>query len=195
MKHAMQALLLICIWGGAAVAEAATYMVEILVFAREHADTSEYFPVEPGLPDYAGVPTLDELGQHMLDPGNGRLGPEKYTLRQSRDYEPVFHGLWRQPAGSRQSPQKVRISSGVDTPDTPPMIEGVVGLGRGRYIHLDIDLVMRGPRIPVSPEQFQAGETGVRYQRYRLIAERKMGVNRLHYIDHPKMGVLVRVYR
>jgi hypothetical protein len=48
---------------------------------------------------------------------------------------------------------------------------------------------------PRSPLQAAAENSQPEYQFYRLTAHRKMGARELHYIDHPKMGVLVEVTR
>ncbi len=179
MVQRMKWVLLLLALGASSGSQASNYLIEILVFARDDPGASEYLPPDPGLPDYSGTATPGEVGQ-MLDPAQGQLGPERHTLTRSGAGQPLFHGLWRQPVGSRNNPRKVRITSS-EQRDGLPQVEGVVAIGRGRFLHLHLDLLTR-------PLQGSSGQPT-----YRLIAQRRMGSNELHYIDHPKVGVLVRI--
>jgi len=66
-------------------------------------------------------------------------------------------------------------------------MEGILTLSRHRYLHADVDLLLRRPDgvDPVS------GTTARRT--YRLQAHRRMRSGELHFIDHPAMGVLIKV--
>lgn len=172
---------------------AGLYQVEVLVFAREDLASSEYLPPDPGRPDLSSATSLEQLGYPILDSSRASLGPEKYTLSRQGDAEPLFHQLWQQPMRPRTNPQRIYIISGTQDPLTPPLLEGVLEIGAGRFFHLGLDLVMRGNRLPPTTQPGQPSAT--HYQTYRLSAQRKMSRNEVHYIDHPRMGVLVVIRR
>ena len=51
-------------------------------------------------------------------------------------------------------------------------------MSRGRYLHLDTDLVLRD---------------AVSAQPYRIRLHRRLRSEELHHLDHPAIGVLVRI--
>ena len=51
---------------------------------------------------------------------------------------------------------------------------------RGRFLHLDTDLLLRAPDSS---------------QTYRVQLSRRMRSDELHYVDHPKLGILIRAER
>jgi len=109
----------------------------------------------------------------------------------------LIHRAWVQPIGSRKGAAAVYLkSSGSvdledDAPDSgrtgaPPM-EGTLTLSRNRYLHADLDLLLRRAD-GVDPVSGTAAR-----RTYRLHAQRRMRSGELHYIDHPAMGVLIKV--
>ena len=194
MKRIVFAVLLLLITAGD-VLGAGVYTVEVLVFARDDLASTEYFPPDPGSPDYTGAATLEELGFSEIASSSGTLGPEKYTLAKYGEAEPLYHKVWRQPMRSRTSPDRIHISTGSDDPLSPPLLEGVLELGAGRFFHIGVDLLLRGQRLSAAAGVRQIGPSGPGYQFYRMTAQRKMKRNELHFIDHPKMGILVVIRR
>lgn len=81
-----------------------------------------------------------------------------------KGYKVLFHQAWRQTAGGRSSNAWYGLNG--------PNLRGVVRLSRGRYLHVDTDLTVGG---------------------IRAREHRRMRSRELHYIDHPRIGVLVRV--
>jgi hypothetical protein len=184
---------------------ASYYGVELLVFALDDPAATEYLANDPGSPDFSAARTPAELGFSEKDPDAGNMGPEKYTLRTQADAEILYHGRWVQPMAHRTAPTPIRITAPAPVAGDPPLLDGVLKIGAGRFIHIDADLRMRGPRL-TSPRASAppagsalaarpAENATPEYQFYRLTAHRKMSRNQLHYIDHPKMGILVRVTR
>ncbi len=68
-------------------------------------------------------------------------------------------------------------------------IEGILGVTRGRYLHLDTRLWYTGMQI--------RRRRRIRWREdplyMELREERRMRSGELHYLDHPKFGVLARV--
>ena len=170
--------------------QARTYTVELLAFQRDDPAATDYYPPQPGEPDYANSARLDELGFYQSSASSGKLGPEEYTLQKNGQGKTLLHLVWRQSIPGRLSPSKIHISSDpAGNAGEPPVLEGVISLGAGRFHHIGVDLLLRGARIP------DAAIGKPQYQYYRMAEHRKMRSGELHYIDHPKMGILVRIDR
>jgi hypothetical protein len=82
------------------------------------------------------------------------------------------HVAWRQVPGGRNSQTWRWVASG--------RLEGLVRVTRGRYLHLDADLVLAdaGSDTP-----------------HRIQLSRRFRSDELHYIDHPKVGILIQANR
>jgi hypothetical protein len=168
--------LLLC---AAADVRATMYDVEILVFRPlDPFDDGELWPQEPGRPDIEQAVEIQPGGtMSPLSPTSFRLSDVEGALRLSRGYRPLFHLAWTQPGLGTGRAMPVHIISG-ETPDGT-IIEGTVTLARERYLHLYVDLVMYSDDGLTPP--------------FRLAAHRRMRSRELHYIDHPRFGVLAIV--
>lgn len=82
----------------------------------------------------------------------------------SEGYKVLFHQAWRQKADSRSGNTWLSMSG--------TNLSGVFRLRRGRYLHVDTDLTVGG---------------------IRARDHRRMRSGQLHYIDHPRIGILIRV--
>lgn len=82
------------------------------------------------------------------------------------------------------------------TPPThePLLLEGALRVYLSRYLHLNVDLLYR-ERVSyaVEPEGEQAGVEEIYYQGIRMQQSRRMRSNELHYLDHPRLGVIARI--
>ena len=117
------------------------------------------------------------------------LGSEDGRLQRSNVYRVVFHRAWIQPVPDRDQlrPMLIQIR---ERPDAAPRIEGILGITRGRYLHLDTRLWYAVDTTPTaSADPATAG--GPAYMELR--EQRRMRSGELHYLDHPKLGVLARV--
>jgi len=118
-----------------------------------------------------------------FEPGNTLLlTPEDGRLQRSNLYRVVFHRAWVQPVPDRDQLRPMLIQAG-ERIGTGWRIEGFLGVTRGRYLHLDTRLwYTPNP----SPDAEDPGYMELREQR-------RMRSGELHYLDHPKFGVLARV--
>ena len=131
------------------------YTVELIVFERlgdAHLD-DEVWLADPGRPpiDEATALTGASRPFRVLDPSRYRLGGVFDRLRASRDYRPLLHVAWLQPAFSRTRARDARIQSWRDAQSgTPlpfpragalPAIDGTVQIYRRRFLHLRADLL------------------------------------------------------
>ena len=163
--------LLLCLGMHAATA-ADLYDVEIIVFSHAiDTDQGESWD-SPG--DAAGQAGGYAAGGRFteLSSGQFRLKPVSNTLRQGGSYQVLLHRAWRQ-APSPSAAYPVRSST--------VGVEGSIRLTRGRYLHLDVDLLLRNV-------------TGSGYMNvHRLTEKRRMRSKELHYFDHPRFGMLAQI--
>ena len=150
-----------------AAAESDVYEFEIVLFERPSDSSGEYWPPEVQRPDRGGAAArLDSL------PGAPkRLGPVAYTLRQ-KGMTVHEHIAWRQVPRGRGSKTWYWIGGG--------RLSGLIRVTRGRYLHLETDLLLNDASSA---------------QPYRIQLHRRMRSGELHYVDHPKLGILVQAVR
>jgi hypothetical protein len=160
----------------APVAQANWYNVEVIVFRTLDPDagSSETWPVDPGMPDWNAAQALnppDSIGSAVpyqaLSPVSEQLTEQWNRLRHSRNYEPLLHVSWTQPALERESSPSVRIgvppttaaAPGAVTVAAPAAATGAAAQAlkptqtygtaklstTGPYLHFDVDLVLQGP--------------------------------------------------
>ena len=159
-----------------ALALADVYDFEIVVFERPGGGANEYWPADPGEPDpAAAIGRLNAAGGSggatMLPASAKSLGPAAYTLKR-KGMVIHDHLAWRQATRGRNSNTWYWIGSG--------RLSGLIRLSQGRYLHLDTDLILRD---------------GASSQPYRIKLHRRMRSDELHYVDHPRLGILIRAKR
>jgi hypothetical protein len=142
------------------------YRVELVVFEQSGASGSEVLRVdESTLP---ARETVGDLPLRAADPSSLQLGPIAYTLDR-RGYPVLLHTAWVEKVGGRQNDNWYRVATG--------RLEGVVRVRRGRFLHFDTDLLLRtGESRPI-----------------HAASSRRMRSTELHYIDHPRLGIIVRI--
>lgn len=122
-------------------------------------------------------------------------------LRRSGGYQMLFHGRWLQPVPPREAPEALLIEARPQGP-SGPLLQGTLDVTLGRFLHLNAHLYYREPllgRAPVnralSPATGDASTWNWQDQEptgyMQLHQSRRMRSEELHYLDHPKLGVLV----
>lgn len=132
---------------------------------------------------------------------NLQLSAQAGRLQRAGGYRVVFHRAWIQPVPDRDELVPLLIQAGDRIADAW-RIEGTLGVTRGRYLHLDARLwYAPDPTPPPAPamvavvsDETEAGagtDAGPEYM--QLYEQRRMRSGELHYLDHPRFGVLARV--
>jgi hypothetical protein len=185
------------------------YEFEVVIFRRidKGAGSTEAWPNDPGAPSMEGVISFDTRGRatlrdnlpipyRPLPQAEQRLGNIWTALRSSRNYRPLYHIAWSQQVVDPQEAQALYIylppDSGETTPFNPPKLEGTIKFGVKRYLHMETDLLLR---LPVTPEEGDDYFMGPAIRSYRMRENRRMRSGKLHYLDHPVLGVLVQAER
>ena len=113
----------------------------------------------------AGVP--DMMNTTEYSPAALGLAGVAQSLRQSANYRVLAHKSWVQPE-NRSTPTTVFGSEGGGT------LEGTVQVERRRYLHLSVDLLFQDAQL----------------ESVRVTEDRRMRSEELHYLDHPRIGML-----
>jgi hypothetical protein len=183
------------------------YKIELIAFERlgDRSLAGEFWPADPGHPDWADAVTLQPAGSggetafEQLSPKDYTLGPQSWSLSRERSgVRPLIHRAWVQPipSGHAARPVYLRSSGSVDVDEgaagsaapgsTGARMEGIITLIRNHYVHARFDLLLRRPGTATDPQ-------GMRI--FRLQASRRLRSGELHYIDHPAMGILIKITR
>ena len=210
LARGLFASLVLMLVGPPLAVAAQEYDVELLVYANLRGDDAgERWPMPKTLPATERSINLGEAGTRALDSSPRELQAIAEAMRRSSQYRPLLHWRWRQPGWSGRQAQAIhlQIPAGADTPltevrgtaskqlmqrlkndlelgasTTPdlPLLDGTATVLVTRYLHLAVDLLYIDP------------DTGVPLQ---LKESRRMRLNELHYLDHPRFGVLARISR
>lgn len=160
------AAVLLC--GGLALATQAAandYDVEVLVFENLHGLDSERFPEDPGRPEIADAGTFPGAGLTLEDLAR--------RLELSPSHRLLVHRGWRQPGLEPDAAIPVALVESFEGTGT---LFGTVTLKRRRFLHAEVDL------------WFERGDT---LEQVRMQQSRKMRSDELHYLDHPRLGVII----
>ncbi len=158
------AALLVC-FNGLVHAGQRWFQLELMVF-QQQSPTTELF-----------TQTETETGSinryARVSAGNKTLQGTYNRLRRARGYHPFFYRSWRVPVASGSVGLPINVSGhNVD-------LNGWIKIQRGNLLHVIADL-----------EYSPAEAEGVIY---RINEKRRVLLNEVHYLDHPKFGAVVKV--
>ena len=136
-----------------------------------------------------------QASSHQPIPNLTMLQRVKYINRRAH-LRPVIHLRWHQAVADRNTPEHVVLRTNEDpTLDGTPKILGHVRLSLGRYLHTDFELWYHGDALGWAPKRVGEPAPALTHDNayMRLKQTRRLRSRELHYIDHPKMGVLVQI--
>lgn len=135
-----------------------------------------------------------------------RLSAEANRMQRRPELKILWHGRWIQPVPARNAPQPLLIQLGRAFGDTY-QLEGTLEVTIGRYLHFRPRLWYHEPGLGFklsyvsrdlnrtaadAPTPWQPPENLI--GNYMVLDEsRTMRSEELHYLDHPKLGVVVRI--
>ena len=133
------------------------------------------------------APTLEQVNTAIAEHENELLRTSYVWRRETpeftrelaqlrRRYQVIAAGSWHQPVPSRGTPQPLLLQVGAMDAERAYPLEGLVSVTLGRYVHFHATLRYRL-------------EDGVAL----LSEQRRMRSDEPHYLDHPALGLLVRV--
>lgn len=177
-----------------AFAQSGRIQVEVLVFAYNNPETGSALAPSDDEPVYSGM-LLGEGGSlySALPPEALKLGGANSALARHARTRALVHTGWQQDAGSIRA-VRLRGSNSVRGSNAAsgalatelPELDGDLELRFGRGVEAHVDVLLR------LPTRDSAGRPSGE-QRFRLNSRRIMNYGELHYLDHPALGVIVRV--
>jgi len=191
------------------------YQIEIIIAKRgDKVPTLEAFPFQPAPISWHHGRTLAHFDPEVSDrnelenvefialPADQRiLNNEVQTLANHEDYEILVHQSWRQILRGNKAIHWIDIK-GDYTWAGHQQLEGSLGFSKGRYLHIHSELHLNQfPTIESASsrhtkQKFLSDRQSlvpIIETRYSLIQRRKMRSQELHYLDHPKLVLLVKV--
>ena len=135
--------------------------------------------------------TLRQSSYRWLDAHALQLRTEARRVRRAPDMRVIWHGRWMQPAPSRDAGEPLLLQVGPQSGGVHAL-EGALQITLGRYLHFQAELwrPARGSaQTPAASEPSQRAP----FPYVALNQSRAMRSGELHYLDHPQIGVLVRI--
>lgn len=162
--------------GAVSAAAPSSYNVEVVVFQNQMPELEGGENLASNRPrDLAADLAIAEPPAAV--PDESELSAIVQALEKDTRYRILTHQRWTQTAEAKSATRPVRIS------DAGQKLDGVFRFYLSRFLHVEMNLVLQDGASP------NPGETPV----YRLQEHRRVRTQELHYFDHPKFGVLVRV--
>lgn len=177
-----------------ALAQSGRIQVEVLVFAYNNPETGSALSPSDAEPTYTGM-LLGEGGSvYSALPAEAlKLGGANGALARHARTRALVHIGWQQEAGMTRA---VRLRGGASirgsNPESGalatelPELDGDISLRFGRGVEVHADALLR-----VATHDSAGRPSGE--QRFRLNSKRIMNYGELHYLDHPALGIIVRV--
>ncbi len=130
---------------------------------------------------------LQQNSYRWLDASALQLQAEVRRIRRVPNLRVIWHGRWMQPTPARDAGEPLLLQMGPQS-NSLHSLEGTLQITLGRYLHFQAELWRPAQGPPAS----ESGEQGA-FPHVTLNQSRTMRSNELHYLDHPEIGVLVRI--
>ncbi len=161
---------LLCVPGWVWGADHPIFKIELLVFTQD-GYTTEVFSQTESTIDWPSNTVSDEAYQ-KVDRTFWRLDGVANRLDKKAGYRLLYHSAWLQPIPPNRLSVPVRIQNPERT------LNGYFRIQRGHLVHLLTDIEYTPPSASVI---------------YHLSEKRRFKFNEIHYLDHPRLGVIARV--
>lgn len=145
---------------------------------------------------------LSASSNQWLPEESFRLRREARQVQRRAGGRMLFHGRWLQAVPPREAPLPIILP---DTALTGPgkELSGSVDVTLGRYLHFRSRLNYVAPALGAAPYQVALSPDGrsvptgaqqLETTGFMTLAQsRRMRSEELHYLDHPKLGIVVRI--
>ena len=179
------------------------YQTEVVIAERLSIDLGSESHDQPALRKRNGValkPYPNFGSQALVERPleEMRLKDVADKLSRSGNYKVLYHKAWAQPFKANKRITWIDIAGG-DQAYNQHRLQGAIGISLGRFLHLFPRLTLNEFDQKKTSQQlaevlghlpFQQAQV---WQQYQLTGTRKMRSKELHYVDHPKLVLLVRI--
>lgn len=184
----------VCLLASAGAALGQQVQIEVLVFAYSNPDGDAALSADDADPDYRGM-LLGEGGEQYstLPRESLKLAGANDALARHARTRALLHVGWQQNASASRS-VRLRGARSLSVSDPArgllggdvPELDGDLSIRSGRGIEVTVDALLRVAGVE------RAGRPGPP-TRFRLNSRRVLSYGELHYLDHPALGVIVRI--
>jgi len=190
------------------------YQIEVIIAQRTETSAHlENFDVQPALAQWPAGRRLSDFdyqngNRNLLEntefidlPADQKiLNAEARKLSNKGELQVLSHHSWRQILDANKRINWIDIKGGYAW-GGHQQLEGSLGFSKGRYLHIHSNIHLNQfPTVSTSSDLtkhslLSAGQSliPVIKTRFSLIQRRKMRSNELHYLDHPKLILLVKI--
>lgn len=186
-------------WFGLLVPEAKaarSYEVELLIFEHQPQDDDETLIPQFGRSvDLRFSLEQAERRVSTIQPEpalDGHLAGINARLTASRTYDVLYHVRWLQP--SARLPHAPRVGISLPASSIRTGIHGIVRLYATDLLFVDV--IMRFDLVPTTHSNQLSRQSSASTQRsvHFLKQKRRVKFKEVHYIDHPRFGLLITVW-
>ncbi|MAJ90987.1 MAG: hypothetical protein CMF40_02235 [Legionellales bacterium] len=202
------------------------YQIEIVVFDRISANFSEenWKPVTPRIrpdmielhPSDTIIPNQQLVPFMIMDKKSNRMNGIYQVLKLSKEYRPLIHFSWQQPATNRMQSRYIHIikrneedkvlgqdsSSELKEPDfleniivSKKNIDGAIRIRSDFFLHVDVELYYFSNFIYSNKDIPSVAVENYEKLIIDLKESRKIKLNEIHYFDNPIFGLIIQVSR
>lgn len=162
------------------------YHVEVIVFEQLTAITDEQWPVMSAIPS---SPLTPDMANAVIQPITKQtLTESAKRINNSSRYRLHYHNAWQQPILTKSNAQAVEVINPEKT------IEGSIRLYKGTYLYSTIDIWLN-KNLPLNPTWSDSEPMSFESETRNphLLESRRVRSKKLHFFDHPKLGVLLQL--
>lgn len=184
----------------------AGYEAEDVLLGLPLAEPEAVPEAEEAQPVLNGMTVAEQILPSLPQPLAWRLRPTKEhrlpgtarRIDQAESLRLLTHLMWRQPVEGLGRGEAILIQAGRQVGDIREL-DGYLIIEQARFLHLQLDLWFSRFRAGAKTGQFRQHPGGVRRLprsvtgRYQFRQSRRLDRNELHYLDHPFLGLLIRI--
>jgi len=165
-------------------------------------------PAAAADPDQALREAVAEFEASLAEHSNAWQPADAFVLRsdarrleRSGQGRILFHGRWLQAVPPREAAVPVLVAGGIGF-DGVSELMGSAAVTVGRYLHFQVELNYTAPELGAEPAVLVMQGNGASELAnpslpprgyMTMVQSRRMRSEELHYLDHPKLGVIVRI--
>ncbi len=157
------------------------YHVEIIVFEQLTSTTDERWSAGAAYKVPSSILTPQSKTLLIRPSEELALRATTSRLQRSSAYRVHYHDAWQQAAIIKRDAKAVKVSS------DNGLVNGYIKLYRSTYLHVTIDLWLKQNLSVMDNDD----NNGMSYP--NLNESRRIKKETLHFFDHPKMGVLLKI--